>query len=121
MSRTNGTQPNGNGPKRMKRFEVWLARLDPTEGAEMRKTRPCVIISPDDLNHTVRTMLVAPLTSKGHPYPWRVDCAFAGKPGQVALDHIRSLSEGRFLRLLGRLDEATCRQVLERLHEMFAE
>lgn len=105
----------------MKRFEVWLARLDPVEGAEMRKTRPCVVISPDDLNQSVRTVLAAPLTSKGRPYPWRVECVFNGRAGQVALDHIRSLTETRFLRLLGKLDEATCRALLERLREMFAE
>lgn len=103
----------------MKRFEVWLVRLDPTEGAEMRKTRPCVVISPDDLNETVRTALAAPLTSNGRPYPWRVECVFDGRPGQVALDHIRSLSEGRFRRLLGRLDGATCEKILRQLQEMF--
>ncbi len=103
----------------MKRFEVWLVRLAPTEGAEMRKTRPCVVLSPDDLNQAVRTVLAAPLTSRGRTYPWRVDCVFAGKPGQVALDHLRSLSERRFLRLLGRLDEPTCQEILRQLQEMF--
>jgi mRNA interferase MazF len=105
----------------MKRFEVWLVRLDPTEGAEMRKTRPCVVLSPDDLNRAVRTMLAAPLTSRGRPYPWRIECVFAGKPGQVALDHIRSLSETRFLRQLGILDAQTGEEILRQLREMFAE
>jgi len=105
----------------MKRFEVWLVRLDPTEGAEMRKTRPCVVLSPDDLNQSVRTVIAAPLTSQGRPYPWRVECLFDGKPGQVALDHIRGLSERRFLRLLGTLDEGTCQEILRQLREMFAE
>jgi mRNA interferase MazF len=103
----------------MKRFEVWLVRLDPTEGAEMRKTRPCVVLSPDDLNQSLRTVLAAPLTSRGRPYPWRVDCEFGGKPGQVALDHVRSLTEGRFLRLLGKLDDATCQEILRQLQELF--
>ena len=118
----NGTRPNGNGqtPRAMKRLEVWLVRLDPTEGAEMRKTRPCVVLSPDDLNQTVRTGLAAPLTSRGRPYPWRVQCVFAGKPGQVALDHVRSLSETRFLRLIGMLDQPTCQEILRQLQEMFS-
>ncbi|MBE0541569.1 MAG: type II toxin-antitoxin system PemK/MazF family toxin [Verrucomicrobia bacterium] len=103
----------------MKRFEVWLVRLDPTEGAEMRKTRPCVVLSPDDLNQSVRTALAAPLTSKGRSYPWRVECVFDGRPGQVALDHIRSLPEKRFLRLLGTLDAVACQEILRQLHEMF--
>lgn len=103
----------------MKRFDVWLVRLDPTEGAEMRKTRPCVVLSPDDLNQAVRTALAAPLTSRGSTYPWRVECLFDGKPGHVALDHIRALSEKRFLRLLGRLDQAACQEILRQLQEMF--
>jgi mRNA interferase MazF len=104
----------------MKRFEVWLVRLDPTEGAEMRKTRPCVVLSPDDLNQEVRTVLAAPLTSKAGPYPWRVECLFDGKPGQVALDHLRSLSERRFFRQLGRLDHLTGDEILRQLREMFS-
>ncbi len=95
-------------------------RLDPTEGEEMRKTRPCVVLSPDDLNQAVRTALAAPLTSRGRSYPWRVECVFGGKPGQVALDHIRSLSERRFLRLLGKLDEATSQEILRQLQDMFS-
>jgi len=103
----------------MRRFEVWLVRLDPTEGAEMRKTRPCVVVSPDELNREIRTVLAAPLTSRGRPYPWRVECVFEGQPGQVALDHLRSMSEARFLRRLGELDTRVCEEVLRRLREMF--
>ena len=95
-------------------------RLDPTEGSEMRKTRPCVVLSPDELNRALRTVLVAPLTSKGKPYPWRVECLFDGKAGQIALDHIRSLSEHRFLRLLGSLDAASCQEILAQLRDMFS-
>lgn len=87
----------------MKRFEVWLARLDPAEGSEMRKTRPVVIVSPDEMNARLLTVLVAPLTKGGFTAPFRVSCQFAGIGGQVALDHLRGLSKARCLRRLGAL------------------
>lgn len=105
----------------MKRFEVWLARLDPAEGSEMRKTRPVVIVSPDEMNARLLTVLVAPLTKGGFTAPFRVPCQFAGIEGQVALDHLRSLAKSRGLRRLGKLDEATSREILQQLREMFAE
>ena len=77
----------------MKRFEVWLARLDPGEGSEMRKTRPVVILSPDVMNQRLHTVLVAPLSRAGFTAPFRVPCGFAGAQGQVALDHLRGRSE----------------------------
>ena len=104
----------------MSRFEVWLARLDPAEGAEMRKTRPVVILSPNEMNDWLQTVLVAPLTSGGFNAPFRVACQFAGIKGQVALDHLRSLSKDRCVRLLGVLDPSVGEQILSQLQEMFS-
>jgi len=83
----------------MKRFEVWLARLDPAEGSEMRKTRPVVIVSPDEMNARLLTVLAAPLTKGGFSAPFRVPCRFSGVEGQVALDHVRGLSKARCRRV----------------------
>ena len=77
----------------MKRFEIWLARLDPTEGSEMRKTRPVLILSPDIMNDRLRTVIGAPLTVGGFAAPFRVPCRFAGVSGQVALDHLRAVDK----------------------------
>jgi mRNA interferase MazF len=105
----------------MKRFEVWLARLDPAEGAEMRKTRPVVIVSPDEMNNHLHTVLVAPLTTGGFQAPFRVPCRFMEVSGQVALDHVRSLSKARCVRCLGSLEAPACQNILAQLREMFAE
>jgi len=105
----------------MKRFEVWLARLDPAEGSEMRKTRPVVILSPDVMNVRLHTVLIAPLTTGGFAAPFRVPCRFAGVDGQIALDHLRSLSKSRLRKRLGELDDATAKSVLTALAELFAE
>jgi mRNA interferase MazF len=105
----------------MKRFEVWLARLDPAEGSEMRKTRPVVIVSPDEMNARLLTVLVAPLTKGGFTAPFRVPCQFAGVSGQVALDHLRGLARTRCVRRLGHLNEQAAKTVLTQLREMFAE
>jgi mRNA interferase MazF len=104
----------------MNRFEVFLVNLDPTVGAEIKKTRPCLIISPDELNHRLRTVIVAPMTSKGQEYPTRVACRFKGKNGQIVLDQIRTVDRVRLIRKLGRLDRKTSDQVLALLLEMFA-
>ena len=104
----------------MKRFEVWLARLEPAEGSEMRKTRPVVILSPDAMNARLHTVLAAPLTTGGFTAPFRVPCRFAGVEGQIALDHLRSLSKSRLLKRLGDLDDAAGQSVLDLLTEMFS-
>lgn len=104
----------------VRRFDVVLVRLDPTEGAEMRKTRPSVVISPDEMNQSLRTVLVAPMTTGGQAYPWRVDVAFARKSGRIALDQLRSIDGTRILRRLGTLDTPTSRKALDTLAEMFA-
>lgn len=93
------------------RFEVWLVNLDPTQGSEINKTRPCVVISPDELNRYLRTVTIAALTSSSRSYPCRVDCQFQGKSGQVALDHIRSVDKTRLVRKLGILEVATAQEV----------
>jgi mRNA interferase MazF len=104
-----------------KRFEVFLVSLDPAIGSEIRKTRPCVVISPDEMNAFIRTMIVAPMTTKGRPYPTRVDCRFRGKRGQVALDQIRTVDRSRLVKRLGKLTGAQSASVLAVLAAMFAE
>lgn len=105
----------------IKRFEVHLVNLDPTVGREMRKTRPCLVVSPDEMNRFLRTVLIAPLTTKGLPYPTRIDCRFAGKQGQIVLDQVRAVDRSRLTKRLGRLDVNTARRVLTVLQEMFAQ
>ena len=105
----------------VKRFEVYLVNLDPTVGHEIKKTRPCLIISPDEMNRYIRTVIVAPMTTKGRPYPTRVECRFEGKEGQVVLDQIRAVDKKRLIKKLGRLSKAERAEVLEILAEMFAE
>jgi mRNA interferase MazF len=102
------------------RFEVHLISLDPAVGSEMRKTRPCLVVSPDEMNHNIRTAIVAPMTSKGHLYPSRVPCRFRGKTGMVVLDLIRTVDHSRLVRKLGRIDRQTSGTVLSVLAEMFA-
>lgn len=102
------------------RFEVYLINLDPTVGGEIRKTRPCLVISPDELNRAIRTVIVAPMTTKGRPYPTRVACRFQGKDGQIVLDQIRTVDRARLVRRLGRLDKKAAERVIETLQELFA-
>ena len=101
------------------RFEVWLVNLNPTQGSEINKTQPCVVISPDELNRYLRTVTIAALTSSARSYPSRVDCQFQGRAGQVALDHIRSVDKGHLMKKLGGLDTSTAQAVCERLTELF--
>ena len=102
-----------------RRFEVWLVNLDPTQGSEINKTRPCVVIPPDELNRYLRTVTIAALTSVGRNYPSRVNCQFQGKAGQVALDHIRSVDKSQLVGRLGALPAATAQEVCARLLELF--
>ena len=102
------------------RFEVHLVNLDPTVGSEIKKTRPCLVISPDEVNHNLRTVIVAPMTTGGRAYPTRVPCRFKGKDGQVVLDQIRTVDQSRLVKKLGRLDGKTATRVMEILQEMFA-
>lgn len=98
------------------RGEVYLVELDPTRGSEIQKTRPCVVVSPDELNHHLRTVIVAPMTTGGHAYPFRVSARFGGKTGRVALDQLRTVDRER----LGKLPAAALSATLTVLQEMFA-
>ena len=102
------------------RGEVYLVQLDPTRGSEIRKTRPCLVISPDELNHHLRTVIVAPMTTGGHAYPWRVQCRFQGRSGLIVIDQLRTVDTGRLVRRLGRLAPNPLAGALAVLQEMFA-
>ena len=102
------------------RGEVYLVTLDPTQGREIRKTRPCLVVSPDELNAHLGTFIVAPLTTGSHPYPFRVACRVAGKAGHVVLDQLRTVDHARLLRRVAKLPSATLSAVLTVLQEMFA-
>ncbi|HVS34729.1 MAG TPA: type II toxin-antitoxin system PemK/MazF family toxin [Gemmataceae bacterium] len=103
----------------IRRFEVHLVNLDPTIASEIKKTRPCLVVSPDEMNRHVRTVIVAPMTTKGPAYPSRVRCRFQGKEGQVVLDQIRTVDHTRLIKRLGRLDARSTTRVLEVLQEIF--
>jgi mRNA interferase MazF len=102
------------------RSEVYLVNLDPTIGSEIKKTRPCLVVSPDEINHVIRTVVVAPLTTKGRRYPTRVPCRFQGTDGLVVLDQIRTVDSMRLVKMLGNIDPETMTAILETLQEMFA-
>jgi len=104
----------------VRRFEVFLVNLDPTVGSEIRKARPCVVVSPDEMNRYVRTVVVAPLTTAGRPYPSRVPVRFAGKNGQVVVDQLRTVDKIRLAGRLGALEPREAAAVLEVLREFFA-
>ncbi len=104
----------------VKRFDVYLVTLDPTRGSEIKKTRPCLVISPDEMNRHIRTVIVAPMTTRGRSYPTRVDCIFEGKVGQVVLDQIRTVDKSRLVKRLGPLATPTTSEVLDTLANMFA-
>lgn len=105
----------------MTRGEVHLVRLDPTLGSEIQKTRPCVIVSPDELNAHLRTVIVAPMTTGGRAYPWRIRCRFQQRSGYVVLDQLRAVDRERLVKRLGALTIETMGEVLGGLQEMFAE
>jgi mRNA interferase MazF len=102
------------------RFDVFLINLDPTQGSEIKKTRPCVVVSPDEMNQWFHTVLIAPMTTKGNVYPTRVMCKFRRKQGQILLDQIRAVDKTRLIKRLGALDTSTQSKVLAILSEMFA-
>ena len=103
------------------RFDVCLVSLDPAAGREIRKTRPCVIISPDEMNSHIGTVIVAPMTTKGRDYPTRIPLTFRRKKGQIVLDQIRTVDKTRLVKRLGKLDQSTDTHTLTVLQEMFAE
>ena len=101
------------------RGDVYLVEQDPTRGSEIRKTRPCLVVSPDELNHHLRTAIVAPMTTGGHAYPFRPICRFAGREGRVALDQLRTVDRDRLRKRLGTLTPATLSDVFTVLGELF--
>jgi mRNA interferase MazF len=103
----------------IKRFEVHLVNLHPTLGSKIAKTRPCLVISPDEMHKHIATVTVAPLTSQGRNYPSRVSCKFVGIPGQIVLDQIRTVDKSRLVKLLGKISPSEQKQVLAVLMEMF--
>jgi mRNA interferase MazF len=105
----------------VQRFDVWLINLDPTIGSEIQKTRPCVVISPDEMNRKIATAIVAPMTTKGKPYPTRILCQFEGKEGLIVIDQIRTVDKTRLVKYLGCINEDEQKLVLATLAEMFAE
>ena len=104
----------------VKRFEVYLITLDPTVGNEIQKTRPCLIISPDEVNRYISTVMIAPMTTKGRVYPSRITCRFQEKEGQIVLDQIRTVDKVRLIKRLGQLEQQVQQAVLAVLAEMFA-
>jgi len=103
------------------RFDIYYVNLDPTIGSEIKKTRPCVIISPNEMNHNITTIIVAPITSKLRNYPTRVPCKVEGKQGQIVLDQIRTVDKKRLVKKIDTLRKITRTKVLTVLKEMFSE
>jgi mRNA interferase MazF len=104
----------------VERFAVYLVTLDPTVGSEISKTRPCLVVSPDEMNRHIRTVIVAPLTTTRKRYPTRVACRFSGKTGEVVLDQLRTVDKSRLAKRLGTLDRTAAARVLDVLRQMFA-
>lgn len=105
----------------VRRFDVYLVALDPTVGSEIQKTRPCLVVSPDEANRHLATVIVAPMTSQGRPHPTRVPCRFEGKDGLIVLDQMRTVDKTRLVKRLGRVTAAEQKVVLTALAELFAE
>jgi mRNA interferase MazF len=106
--------------ERVSRGDIFLVSLNPTRGSGIRKTRPCVVVSPDELNAHLRMFIVAPLTTGGHPYPFRVRCRFENKDGHVVADQLRAVDRDHLVKQLGRLPETTLNELLRVLQAMFA-
>lgn len=104
----------------IRRFDVCLVSLDPTQGHEIKKTRPCLVVSPDEMNRHIRTVIVAPMTTAGSDYPSRVPVTFQNKSGRIVLDQIRTVDKKRLVKVLGRIDEETASRVLDTLARLFA-
>lgn len=104
----------------VQRFDIFLVSLDPTLGSEIKKTCPCVVISPNEMNFNIRTVIVAPMTTKGRSYPSRVPCSFNNKQSHIVLDQIRTIDKQRLVKQLGQLNSKTAHHVLSVLQNMFA-
>ena len=108
-------------PAGVKRFDVFLISLDPTRGSEIKKTRPCLVVSPDEMNRHIRTVIIAPLTSTQKSYPTRVKTNFEGKQGQIVLDQIRTVDKQRLVKIIGTISEPAQNKVLNVLQRMFSQ
>jgi mRNA interferase MazF len=104
----------------VKRFDVFLVSLDPTIGSEIKKTRPCVIVSPDEMNAYIQTVIIAPMTTKGRDYPTRIQLTFQGKRGQIVLDQLRTIDKTRLAKKIGTISDMTSKKLCATLQEMFA-
>jgi len=104
----------------VKRFDVYLVNLDPTVGFEIQKTRPCLVVSPDEMNRNIRTVIIAPMTSANKDYPTRISCKFKKKQGQIVLDQIRTIDKTRLIKRLGTIDSTAQLDVVSILQRMFA-
>ena len=102
------------------RFDVYLVNLDPTVGSEIQKTRPCLIISPDEMNRHIRTVIVAPMTTARKEYPTRIECNFKNKKGDIVLDQIRTIDKTRLIKNIGTIDSETQPKVIAVLQRLFA-
>lgn len=102
------------------RGDIYLVNLDPTVGREIRKAKPCVVVSPNELNAHLATFIIAPLTTGSHPYPFRIACKVAGKAGHIVLDQVRTVDRRRLVRRVGRLPSGAMSSTLTVLQEMFA-
>lgn len=102
------------------RFDVYLTNLNPTVGSEIQKTRPCLIVSPDEMNKHIRTVIIAPMTTAGKDYPTRVSCTFQKKKGQIVLDQIRTIDKTRLVKKLGTIDPGTQLKVITTLQRLFS-
>ena len=105
----------------MQAGEIWLAQLDPTVGSEIQKTRPCVVVSPAEMDAHLRTVIVAPMTTGNRPAPFRIPVSFAGRDGLILLDQMRTLDKQRLVKHLGAVESRTLRATLTRLRDLFAD
>jgi mRNA interferase MazF len=104
----------------VKRFDVYLVNLDPTVGSEIQKTRPCLVISPDEMNRNIRTVIIAPMASAHKEYPTRVSCTFQKKKGHIVLDQLRTIDKERLIKKLGTIDSKAQLEVISILQQLFA-
>lgn len=105
----------------IKQYEVFLIALDPSVGHELQKTRPCVVISPDEMNRNIQTVIIAPMTTKSHDYPTRAKITFQGKNGWIVLDQIRTVDKRRLVKKLGKINEITIRKIKAIIREMLVD
>lgn len=105
----------------IKQYHVYLVNLDPTIGHEIKKTRPCIVISPDEMNNNINTIIIAPMTTKSHSYPTRVQLKFQNKTGYIVLDQIRTIDKKRIIKELGTVNKRIIKKIKSVLHEMLIE